>query len=408
MSLLNEAFFPLTLACNSYQLSTDVGSQAVFYLTSYYESLKAYTRKIAIIMHGNQHDDIGKGKSVERDPEEEYSSEEDWEDQFSEEEEEPAEHNIYSMVVISGSLDFYQRHVQDLPADVQNSLQMLPPIRELRVPVLDALCEWINSGRGNFTKPISEVCNGGLAQSVALLCQAAAAQYVEASYQDCFLGRPLHISTQSGLLSFPSTVSDKSLLVGECVEDLATKAAERSQITRMSCEDISELKEALRLLRKTQRLLATRYEYSPLEAYRKATDTSQYPKYSLMLLMIVGNTLSERKELVQTVIDSVKDFTSEEHGALLTRLVQDDGNALDQNALLLLQSLITRHFKSSAKSSEATSSALSNIINNLSDVLNKPQPYQVSVMSLHCINTIVHKQVCQPLRCFTSTSNGIC
>ncbi|KAL8852474.1 MAG: hypothetical protein Q9221_002597 [Calogaya cf. arnoldii] len=254
-----------------YQLSSDAGAQAVSYLTSYYESLNSYTRKVALIMRGVQYEDNGKARSVEHNTEEENSDEE---IDFSIDDEERVELNIYSMLVLSGSMDFYQRHAKDLPAEVQNSLQFLPPIRELRTPVLDALCDWISSGFSDFAKPISEVCNGGLAQSVALLCKAAAAQYVEALYQDCFLGRPLHTSSQSRLLFSPSTAADQSLLVGECVEDLAAKTAQRSQITRMSGEDISELKEALRLLRETQRLLAMRYEYGPLEAYRKATDTS--------------------------------------------------------------------------------------------------------------------------------------
>lgn len=348
-------------------------------------------------MHGDQKEDMGSGKPVEQGSGQEYSSGEDRQDQSFEEEEEPVEADIYSMVVLSGSLDFYRRHLKDLPAELQKSLQMLPALRELRIPVLDALRKWINSGRGNFTLPISEVSNGYHAQNVALLCQAAAAQYVEASYQDFFLDQALHSSTPSKLLPFTSTVSDQSLLASECVENLATKAAERSLITCMSCEDISEPKEALSLLRKTQRLLARRHEYSPLEAYRRATDTSEYPKCIVMLLIVVGNTLSEQKQLVQTITDSVKNYTSEELGALLTRLVHDDGSALDQNALLLLQSLVTRQFKSSAKSSEITSSALSDIVNHLSDILNKPQPYQMSIMCLHCINIIVHNQVCQPL-----------
>lgn len=348
-------------------------------------------------MHGDQQEDMSNAKPVEQDSGQEYSSGEDRQDQSIEEEEEPVEPNIYSMVVLSGSLDFYRRHLKDLPAELQESLQMLPALRELRIPVMNALREWINSGRGNSTQPVSEVSNGNLAKNVAPLCQAAAAQYVEASYQDFFLDQALHSSTPSRLLPITSTVSDQSLLVSECVEDLATKAAERSRITRKSCKDTSELKEALRLLRKTQRLLARRHEYSPLGVYRRATDTSEYPKRIVMLLILVGNTLSEQKQLVQTITDSVKNYTSEELGALLTRLVHDDGNALDQNALLLLQSLITRQFKSSAKSSEVTSSALSDIVNHLSDILNKPQPYQLSIMCLHCINIIVHNQVCQPL-----------
>lgn len=348
-------------------------------------------------MHGDQQEDMSNGKPVEQDSGQEYSSGEDRQDQSFEEEEEPVEPNIYSMVVLSGSLDFYLRHLKDLPAELQESLQMVPALRELRIPVMNALRELINSGRRNSTQPVSEVSNGNLAKNVASLCQAAAAQYVEASYQDFFLDQALHSSTPSRLLPFTSTVSDQSLLVSECVEDLATKAAERSRITRRSCKDTSELKEALRLLRKTQRLLARRHEYSPLGVYRRATDTSEYPKRIVMLLILVGNTLSEQKQLVQTITDSVKNYTSEELGALLTRLVHDDGNALDQNALLLLQSLITRQFKSSAKSSEVTSSALSDIVNHLSDILNKPQPYQLSIMCLHCINIIVHNQVCQPL-----------
>lgn len=359
-------------------------------MTSYFETLKAYTRKVAITIHGDQKEDMGSGKPVEQDSGQEHSSGEDRQDQSFEDEEGPVEPNIYSMVVLSGSLDFYRRHLKDLPAELQKSLEMLPALRELRIPVLDALRKWINSGRGNFTLPVSEVSNGDHAQNVALLCQAAAAQYVEASYQDFFSDHARHSSTPSKLLPFTSTVSDQSLLVSECVEDLATKAA-------TSCEDIPELKEALRLLRKTRRLLARRHEYSPLEAYRRATDTSEYPKCIVMLLILVGTTLSEQKQLVQTITDSFKNYTSEELSALLTRLVHDEGSAFGQHALLLLQSLVTRQFKSSAKSSEVTSSALSDIVNHLSDILNKPQPYQLSIMCLHCINTIVRNQVCQPL-----------
>ncbi|KAL8657263.1 MAG: hypothetical protein Q9226_002098 [Calogaya cf. arnoldii] len=372
-----------------YQLSSDDGVQAAMFLTSYYLSLIAVLSRVPQPMQEVSNEDTAKGKSVgtaqnELYPEREDSEKEDSEQEESEEEEpkeeqsegdpdeeddldhffsmdaEPVELNIYSVVVISASLDFYQRHAKNLPAEIQNSLQFLPSIRELRTPVLDALCEWISSGRGHFTKPISEVCSGALNQSVAQSCQAAAAQYVEALYHDCFLGRPLHIS------------------ISECVEDLATNAAQRSQITRMSDEDISELKEALRLLRETQRLFAMRYEYSPLEAYRKATDTR--------------NTLSEQQQLVQIVVDSNQEFGPEIAAGMVAQLVnQDDGKLLDRNAILLLQSLIVHLIKSDTRSSEATFSALSSTINNLSDALLQPQPYQVLVMSFHSINTILHK-----------------
>lgn len=174
--------------------------QAASYLTSYFESLVAYTKKVATIMHGNQPEDAGEEKSIERADVPEDSEDEDWEDQSSVEPEEPVELNIYSMVVLSASLDFYRRKQMDFPAGVRDRLKALASIVEVRRPVVDALCEWISLGRGYFTKPISDVCSGALNQSVAQSCQAAAAQYVMASYSDLFMGQPLHNSSESAMM----------------------------------------------------------------------------------------------------------------------------------------------------------------------------------------------------------------
>ncbi|KAL8886755.1 MAG: hypothetical protein Q9215_005584 [Flavoplaca cf. flavocitrina] len=354
-----------------YQLSTNVDMQATSYLTSYYESLVAYTKKVATLMHDNQPQDAGGKKSIERADVAEDSEEEDCEYQFSVEPEEPVKLNIYSMVVLSASLDFYRRNQMDFPADVRDRLKALTSITEVRRPVIDALCEWISLGHGYFTKPISDVCSGALNQSVAQSCQAAAAQYVEASYSDLFMGRPLHNS------------------INKCIDSLAVKASELISITRLSTENVSELKEAIRLLRKAQRLLAPRYEHQALEAYYKFADTS--------------NSVAEQKQLVHAITDSIENTNPEASAGLMTQLITtNDGRSLNPNDMMLLQNLIIRHLKPNTKPSEASSSALANVINSLADTLLQPQPFQGSAMSMHCINIILHKQASSPTQCVFS------
>ncbi|KAL8878657.1 MAG: hypothetical protein Q9198_003581, partial [Flavoplaca austrocitrina] len=328
----------LTHQILDYQLSTNVDMQATSYLTSYYESLVAYTKKVATLMHGSQPQDAGVEKSIERADVAEDSEEEDCGYQFSVEPEEPVKLNIYSMVVLSASLDFYRRNQMDFPADVRDRLKALTSITEVRRPVIDALCEWISLGHGYFTKPISDVCSGALNQSVAQSCQAAAAQYVEASYSDLFMGRPLHNS------------------INKCIDSLAVKASELISITRLSTENVSELKEAIRLLRKAQRLLAPRYEHQALEAYYKFADTS--------------NSVAEQKQLVHAITDSIENTNPEASAGLMTQLITtNDGRSLNPNVMMLLQNLIIRHLKPNTKPSEASSSALANVINSLADAL---------------------------------------
>ncbi|KAL8983760.1 MAG: hypothetical protein Q9205_002098 [Flavoplaca limonia] len=358
-----------------WDIFADTGSladmQATSYLTSYYESLVAYTKKVATLMHDNQPQDAGGKKSIERADVAEDSEEEDCEYQFSVEPEEPVKLNIYSMVVLSASLDFYRRNQMDFPADVRDRLKALTSITEVRRPVIDALCEWISLGHGYFTKPISDVCSGALNQSVAQSCQAAAAQYVEASYSDLFMGRPLHNS------------------INKCIDSLAVKASELISITRLSTGNVSELKEAIRLLRKAQRLLAPRYEHQALEAYYKFADTS--------------NSVAEQKQLVHAITDSIENTNPEASAGLMTQLITtNDGRSLNPNDMMLLQNLIIRHLKPNTKPSEASSSALANVINSLADTLLQPQPFQGSAMSMHCINIILHKQASSPTQCVFS------
>ena len=151
---------------------------------------------MATILHRNQDEDAGKERSVERAHVPEESEEQDWEDQSSTESGEPVELNIYSMVTLSASLDFHKRRQMSFPGDVRNHLEASVPVAEVRRSIIDALCKWISLGDGYFTKPVSDVCSGALNQSVAQLCQAAAAQYVLASYSDCFMGQPLHTSSK--------------------------------------------------------------------------------------------------------------------------------------------------------------------------------------------------------------------
>ncbi|KAL8669778.1 MAG: hypothetical protein Q9168_005640 [Polycauliona sp. 1 TL-2023] len=355
----------LTQQLLNYQVSRDVDAQAASYLTSYYHSLIAYAEKVTAIMQSDQDKDDEKGSYTRRSFESEDS--EDAEDLMdSEDGQEPVELNIYSVVVLSASLDFYRRRTVDLPTNVRESLEALSPIVEVRRPVLEALCQWISSGRGYFTKPISEVCDGAHAQSIAQSCQAAAAQYVVAVYQDSFLDRPLHVS------------------FNECIEDLVKKTSERIQITRLSPVDVTQLKEALRLLRKAQRLLAPRYEYGPLETYHRFTDT--------------GNSIPQQKQLVRIVVDSIEDSGSETSAEVMAQLANPGNNSLDRDSMMLLQSLVIRHTRSNFKSAEATTNALSNVINSLSDALLQSQPFQSSVISLHCINIILHKQASPPIK----------
>ena len=148
-------------------------------------------------MHGDQHGVAREGESENTGFQKGDSDEAAVEDGYFQKEAEPVELNIYSIVVISASLHFYERYVKDFPASLQSRLQKLPSFHELRAPVLDALCQWIASGRGSFTKPISEFCRGALAQNVGQLCRAAAAQYVQAVYNESMLEQPLHASSQS-------------------------------------------------------------------------------------------------------------------------------------------------------------------------------------------------------------------
>ncbi|KAL8845049.1 MAG: hypothetical protein Q9176_000721 [Flavoplaca citrina] len=345
----------LTHQILDYQLSTNVDMQATSYLTSYYESLVAYTKKVATLMHGSQPQDAGVEKSIERADVAEDSEEEDCGYQFSVEPEEPVKLNIYSMVVLSASLDFYRRNQMDFPADVRDRLKALTSITEVRRPVIDAF--------------------GALNQSVAQSCQAAAAQYVEASYSDLFMGRPLHNS------------------INKCIDSLAVKASELISITRLSTENVSELKEAIRLLRKAQRLLAPRYEHQALEAYYKFADTS--------------NSVAEQKQLVHAITDSIENTNPEASAGLMTQLITtNDGRSLNPNDMMLLQNLIIRHLKPNTKPSEASSSALANVINSLADALLQPQPFQGSAMSMHCINIILHKQASSPTQSNQASSKG--
>ena len=160
-------------------------------------------------------------------------------------------------------------------------------------------------------------------------------------------------------------------------------------------KEVRELKEALRLLRKSQRLLALNYDHGPLDAYRKFEDTSQYPKRLMNVLTVVGNSISEQKQLVKIIIDSINNFEPGVSAELMTRIIsQDNGNVLGRDTLLLLQSLIIRHIKTTAQSSEATCIALHKVVDSLCNALLQHQPYQVSVLSLHCVNIVLHKKVC--------------
>ncbi|KAL8994716.1 MAG: hypothetical protein Q9169_005380 [Polycauliona sp. 2 TL-2023] len=376
-----------------YQLSRDTRAQAASFLTSYYESLATYTRQLEKIMHIVRNGDSATVEPAERVSEEKDSTEDDSQDGYSAGNEGPLELHIYSIAVLAGSLDFYQRHLQDFPAEVRSRLKDLPPVGDLYLPVVVALSGWISSGRSNFTKPISEVCAGALGQSVVQLCQAAAAQYIQASYPDSLLGPSVHESGQPCPLVVLSAATNECILVSECIEDLAAKASERVQITRLSSEDVLELKEALRLLKKAQSLLAPRYD-------TRST--------FLAWLTVSGDSIPEQTQLVKAVVDSIKDRDPESNADLMMKLVDpEDGHSSNRNSLMLLQTLIIRQTTSKSRSTEATTSALSHVINSLSGALLQPQQYQSSVLSWHCINIVLHKEVFSLMQSITSTLNVV-
>ncbi|KAL8769617.1 MAG: hypothetical protein Q9209_004414 [Squamulea sp. 1 TL-2023] len=331
------------LACRllDYQLSRGVNEQSVSYFAEYYESLISYTQRMATT---NAKDGSPNGHSDDQDEEEE-------------DEEKLVEFNLYSVVAVATSLDFYRRRVEDFPAALRKKLQKLPFLHETKTTIIDTLCDWINWGRAGFAKPVSDVCQGALTQRVNNLCRAAIAQEIMATYKDSFMAQPLHIS------------------IGECVEDLVTQASELSQIARLNSEDVLALKEAVKSLRKTQRLLATCYGIDPLVAYQ------------------IEDTFTERRQLITTVLHSIKELSLEENAVLMTNLIsQGPGEVLDRNTILLLQSLIIHHTKTNTQSSEATISALSNVLNSLCEALSQPQTYQILILSMHCINIILHRK----------------
>ncbi|KAL8815983.1 MAG: hypothetical protein Q9223_004941 [Gallowayella weberi] len=312
----------------------DLGEeQALAYLGSYYESLAFYIKKMTTVSEANSDQRRNSGEN-EKEEDEYY------------EEEKVVELDMYSVAVIAASLDFYRRNADKLPVTLQQKLLGLPSLDELGAPVSKFLCDWINRGRADSEKPISDDCEAAIGESIVNVCRAAIAQEIMATYKESFTGRPLPQSTS------------------EFMEDLIKKLSERSQITRPSSEVILALKHASHSLQKTQQLLATSYDAGPLEVYRQLAYKS----------------------------GSIKDFGPENCVDLMTKLVNPENrDVLNQNDLLLLQSLITRYIKAKSQSPVDGSTTFSEIVNTLCDTLLQPQAFQVSILSLRCINLILHK-----------------
>ncbi|KAL8677833.1 MAG: hypothetical protein Q9186_005778 [Xanthomendoza sp. 1 TL-2023] len=337
----------LTCKVLDYQLSRPVEEQTLAYLGSYYESLACCIKGMTTAFEPNSDQRKYRGKNDNN------------EDKHCEEEK-VMELNLYSVAVIAASLDFYRRNADKFPARLQGKLQGLPSLNELEAPISKIMYDWIDRGLADSVKPISDVCEAAVGESIFNACRAAVAQAIIATYKDLFMDRPI-----------PSSIS-------KCVDDLIEKVSERSQITRLSSEVISALKHVSQSVRKSQRLLAARYDVLPLEAYRKLGDR--------------GNTIQEQKHLILTAVESIKNLGSEYSVDLIARLISPhDSGVLDRNDLLLLQSLIIRHIKTNSSSPVDASTAFSKIVNGLCDALLQPQPFQVSVLSLRCINIILYK-----------------
>ncbi|KAL8759591.1 MAG: hypothetical protein Q9184_003574 [Pyrenodesmia sp. 2 TL-2023] len=133
-----------------------------------------------------------------------------------------------------------------------------------------------------------------------------------------------------------------------------------------------------------------------LEAMRTAQGNSE-PSKAVNLLanyLTPGSraTLSQQRQHVSSVIATSESLDLDEKANVMTGLMDQAAESLpDRQSLLLLQGLIAPKTSANSQNQEHFSTALSQVFNHLSDELLQPQSFDISMLSLQIIDTILRK-----------------
>lgn len=114
-------------------------------------------------------------------------------------------------------------------------------------------------------------------------------------------------------------------------------------------------------------------------------------------LILIVVSIREQRSFVSQTLGSVVDIGFKERASIVTSLLSETtGNTLNRNTLLVFQRLIISRADTGTSISEEFLIALANVINYLCEALLQPLPFQVSVLSLQVVNSILQKYVSIP------------
>lgn len=112
------------------------------------------------------------------------------------------------------------------------------------------------------------------------------------------------------------------------------------------------------------------------------------------ILTPTGATLSQQRRHISSVLAASKSLDLDEKANVMTELVNQAAESLpDRHSLLLLQGLVAPKISVNSQDQEHFSTALSQVFNHLTEKLLQPQPFDISMLSLQVIDTILRKHV---------------
>ncbi|KAL8918065.1 MAG: hypothetical protein Q9208_007587 [Pyrenodesmia sp. 3 TL-2023] len=255
--------------------------------------------------------------------------------------------SLPSLVLVAVSLDFYQTHVQEFPMKLRHRHGETTPFQRT---LFESISK-VNHRMASHTPPpeISE----HVIYAVGVLVSSMA------SYGGLFSGRENEV--------YIRTEEWKRFI----------ERYNSGGINRHSAELESTTKRVLDALRTTQGDLEPSKAVNLLTNFLTPGDRA---------------TLSQQRRHVSSVLAASESLDLDEKADIMTGLVDQAATSLpDRQSLLLLQGLIAPKTGAHSQDQEHFSTALSQVSNHLSDKLLQPQPFDLSMLSLQIIDTVLRK-----------------